>query len=161
MTNPTPTKPDDPLLVDAKWEIPYRHAAGPHATRFFAALRDERRILGIRCTACRRVLVPPRAFCERCFADTDEWVPVADVGVVRTMTIQYEKFPGLPDPPYAVGLIQLDGADTSLLAFLGGVDLRDPGYALSKIGIGRRVKAVWKDVREGRVTDIAYFAPLE
>ncbi|MGQ0536342.1 MAG: Zn-ribbon domain-containing OB-fold protein [Methanobacteriota archaeon] len=146
--------------IDAKWEIPYRHVVGPHATRFLAGLRDEKRIRGIRCPACRRVFVPPRAFCEACFVDTTEWVDVADTGVVHSVTIQYEAFPGLPKPPYAVGLVKLDGADTAMLAFLGGVPLTDSDAALAKIGIGRRVKAVWKEAREGRVTDILHFGPI-
>lgn len=152
------TKPE-PLLIDATWHIPYRHAAGPHAARFFEGLR-EGRILGVRCTSCRKVLVPPRSFCEACFADTGEWVPVATEGTVLTATIQYEAFPGLPQPPYAVGLVKLDGADTALLAFLGGVPLHDSEAALARIGVGKRVKAVWREPREGRITDLAHFAPL-
>lgn len=151
---------EEPLLIEAEWRIPYKHAAGEHATRFFAALRDDKRILGTRCPGCSRVLVPPRAFCERCFVPTGEWVPVSDEGVVQTSTIQYESFPGLPPTPFAVGLVKLDGADTGLLAFLGGVPLDDPDGALERIGIGSRVKAVWKAKREGRITDILHFAPL-
>lgn len=152
-------KPEEPLVIDAKWEIPYRHAAGPHAARFLAALRDEKRILGVRCPSCARAFVPPRAFCERCFVETKDWVDVSDVGTVETMTIQYEKFPGLPDPPYAVGLVKLDGADSGMLAFLGGVPLEDADAAMQRIGIGCRVRAVWREKREGRITDIAHFGP--
>lgn len=151
---PTP----EPLLVEARWDIPFRHAAGPHATRFLEGLKD-RRIWGIKCTSCRRVLVPPRSFCEACFADTGEWVQVSDAGTVKTSTIQYEAFPGLPAPPYAVGLVKLDGADTALLAFLGGVPLDQPEDALRRLGVGQRVKAVWREPREGRITDIVHFAP--
>lgn len=152
-------KEREPLTIEAKWEIPYRHAAGPHAEKFLAALRDEKRILGVRCPSCHRTFVPPRAFCESCFVETTEWVDVSDVGTVETMTIQYEKFPGLPDPPYAVGLVKLDGASSGMLAFLGGVPLGDAEAAMQKIGIGCRVRAVWRDVREGRITDLAYFGP--
>lgn len=158
MTNP---KQDTSPVIEARWDIPYRHATGPHAAKFLASLRDDGRILGIRCASCRRVLVPPRAFCESCFVETGEWVPLADAGTVRTATIQYEAFPGLPAPPYAVGLVQLDGADTCLLAFLGGVPLEDADAALARIGIGRRVRAVWREKREGRITDILHFAPLD
>jgi hypothetical protein len=150
----------EPLLIDARWDIPFKHAAGPHAARFFEGLRDQR-ILGVRCPACRRVLVPPRGHCEDCFVDTAEWVEVADVGTVATATIQYEAFPGLPEPPYAVGLVRLDGADTALLAALGGVPLGDADAALRRIGVGCRVRAVWRERREGRITDLAHFAPAE
>ncbi|MHB8586854.1 MAG: Zn-ribbon domain-containing OB-fold protein [Thermoplasmatota archaeon] len=149
-----------PLLVDATWDLHFQHAAGPHTTRFLAGLRDEKKIWGIRCTACHKVLVPPRAFHEECFADTGEWVAVSDEGVIDTMTIQYESFPGLPPAPYAIGLIRLDGADTTMLAFLGGVPLADPEVAQRKIGVGCRVKAVWRADRRGAITDIERFEPL-
>ncbi|MHB8605030.1 MAG: Zn-ribbon domain-containing OB-fold protein [Thermoplasmatota archaeon] len=152
-------RPEGPLLIDGHWDIHYKHAAGAHATRFLAALRDEQKIYGVRCTSCSRVLVPPRSFCERCFAETGDWVTVASEGVVETCTIQYEAFPGLPEPPYAVGLVRLDGADSAMLAFLGGVPLGDSEKALTKIGIGCRVKAKFRKKREGRVTDIEYFGP--
>ncbi len=154
----SPEKQESPT-VPGHWDIHYEHAAGPQAAHFFAALRDEQRILGIRCSQCQRVLLPPRAFCEACFADTDEWVELADTGTVTGATIQYMGFPGLPEPPYAVGIVKLDGADTGILALLGGVDLQDPEAALEHIGIGCRVKAVWKDEREGRITDILHFEP--
>lgn len=157
---PAASPAQQPLLVEATWNIPFRHAAGPHATRFLEELRAKR-IVGIRCTSCAKVLVPPRSFCEACFAETREWVPVAETGTVRSMTIQYEAFPGLPEPPYAVGLVLLDGADTALLAFLGGVPLQDAEAAMRRIGVGQRVRAVWRDRREGRITDIAHFAPVE
>ncbi|WP_456477830.1 Zn-ribbon domain-containing OB-fold protein [Geoglobus ahangari] len=148
------------LKIEAKWEIPYVHSAGEHATRFFEALK-EKRILGVRCPRCGRVLVPPRAFCERCYVDTDEWVEVKDEGVIETLTINYARFTGLPEPPYAVGIVKLDGADTGMLAYLGGVDLSDWKKAHEKLKIGTRVKAVWKDKPEGRITDILYFKPVE
>ncbi len=159
MTSGQTTHKEASPTVAARWEIPYEHAAGPEAATFFAALRDDKKILGIRCSKCRRVLLPPRGFCEACFADTDEWVELGHEGVVTGATIQYMGFPGLPDPPYAVGLVKLDGADTGILAILGGVDLTEPEAALARIGIGCRVKVVWKSEREGRITDIDHFEP--
>ena len=150
----------EPLIIEAKWDISYRHAAGPHAERFFAGLKESR-IQGVRCPSCRRVFIPPRAFCEACFVDTAEWVDVSDTGTVHSMTIQYEGFPGLPKPPYAVGLVRLDGADTAMLAFLGGVDLTDAERAQRRIGVGKRVRAVWSARREGRITDLSHFAPTD
>ncbi len=160
MTSGQTTQKEESPTVAARWDIPYEHAAGPQAAKFFAALRDEKKIYGIRCSQCRRVLLPPRGFCEACFADTDEWVELAHEGVVTGATIQYMGFPGLPDPPYAVGLVKLDGADTGILAMLGGVDLADPEEALQKIGIGCRVKAVFREERIGRITDLDHFEPV-
>jgi len=30
------------LRIEAKWEIPYVHSAGEHATKFFEALKEKR-----------------------------------------------------------------------------------------------------------------------
>jgi len=147
------------IEFDAKWEIPFKHSAGEHATKFFEGLK-QKKILGVRCPSCKRVLVPPRAFCERCFVKTDEWVEVKDEGEVLTMTVTYMKFTGLPDPPYAVGIVKLDGADTGMLCFLGGVDLSDWRKVHEIFKPGSRVKAVWKEKPEGKITDILYFKPV-
>jgi len=142
------------------WNIPYKHSAGKHASKFFNALK-EKKILGVKCPKCNRVLVPPRAFCERCFVECNDWVELKDEGVVETLSVTYVKFTGLPDPPYAVGVVKLDGADTGFLAYLGGIDLKDWKKVHEKFKPGTRVKAVWKDRPEGKITDILYFKPVE
>jgi hypothetical protein len=151
---------DDVIKFEVKWEIPYIHSAGKHATKFFEALK-EKKILGVRCPRCNRVLVPPRAFCERCFVETSDWVEVKDEGVLTTISVCYMKFTGLPDPPYATGIVKLDGADTGMLCYLGDVDLSDWKKVHEIFKPGTRVKAVWKDKPEGKITDIMYFKPVE
>jgi len=48
-----------------------------------------------------------------------------------------------------------------MLCFLGGVDLDDWRKVHKAFRPGTRVKAVWKDEREGKITDIEYFKPLD
>jgi uncharacterized OB-fold protein len=150
---------EEPLIIDGRWDIPYRHTAGRAATRFFRELKDNKRIVGVRCPSCRRVLVPPRGFCERCFVPVDEFVGVEDKGTLTTFTIVYAHFTSLPPPPYCVGIIKLDGADTGLIHYVGGVDLQDMEAAKKAISVGMRLQAVWRDEREGKITDIEYFRP--
>jgi uncharacterized OB-fold protein len=150
---------EKPLTVEARWDIPYRHTAGLAASRFFRELRDNKRIMGLRCPSCQRVLVPPRGFCERCFVPIEEWVEVKDTGILTSFTITYAQFTSLPDPPYCVALIKLDGADTGLMHYVGGVDLHELEEAKKAITVGMRVQAVWRDEREGKITDIEYFRP--
>lgn len=149
-------KVSDVMEFEVWWKIPFRHYAGIHATKFFEGLKNKK-ILGVKCPKCERVLVPPRAFCERCFVETNEWVEVKDEGVVVTLSVTYMKFTGLPDPPYAVGIVKLDGADTGILCYLGGIDLSDWKKVHEVFKPGTRVKAVWKDIPEGKITDILYF----
>jgi uncharacterized OB-fold protein len=56
------------------------------------------------------------------------------------------------DHPFAWALVQLDGADTSLLHALGGV-------AADEVATGMRVRIRWADERRGHITDIACFEP--
>ena len=150
---------EEPLIIDGRWDIPYRHTAGRAATRFFRELKDNKRIVGVRCPSCRRVLVPPRGFCERCFVPVDDFVAVGDKGTLTTFTIVYAHFTSLPPPPYCVGIIKLDGADTGLIHYIGGVDLQDMEAAKKAISVGMRLQAIWRDEREGKITDIECFRP--
>lgn len=150
---------EEPLTIEGRWNIPYRHTAGQAASRFFRELKDNKRIMGVRCPKCQRVLVPPRSFCERCFVPTEEWVQVKESGILTTFTICYAQFTSLPAPPYCVGLVKLDGADTGLMHYVGGLDLEDMEAAKKALSVGMRVQAVWRDDREGKITDIEYFKP--
>ena len=153
------TEQEEPLVVEGRWDIPYRHTAGKAASRFLRELKENKRIVGIRCPKCRRVLVPPRSFCERCFVPTDEWVPVQDRGTLDTFTIVYEQFLGMPPPPYCVGMVRLEGADTSLMHYVSEVDLSDLERAKQNVRVGMKLQAVWKEEREGRISDILHFKP--
>ena len=148
------------MIVPGKWEIEYRYAAGPYATKFFKGLM-EKKIYGVRCPSCRRVLMPPRRFCERCMVETNEWVEVSSEGVLENFIITYRKFYGLPDPPYVTGLIKLDDSDEAILHFVGGIDISTPSKALKILKPGIRVRAVWAEKRKGSITDIKYFKPIE
>lgn len=122
---------------------------------FFAALRDEGRILATRCAECARAYLPPRISCIECFAELNEWVDAGDTGTLVSFTIVREQ--GMLQPvarPYALGLIRLDGADTALTHYLGEVDL-------DAIRIGMRVQMVLADERTGNIWDIRYFKPTD
>ena len=114
--------------------------------------------MGTRCPKCNRVLVPARRFCPRCFEDTTEWVQVSDKGTIKTWSLITFEFSGqVKKPPYIQGLIDLDGTDTALLHFIGGVDLSDLEKVREKVKIGMRVQAKWRDERQGNIQDIECF----
>lgn len=121
--------------------------------RFFASLRDSGKITATRCTHCDQVYLPPRISCHECFAELHDWVEVSDIGTLVSFTIVRE--PGMLQPiarPYVVGLIKLDGADTSLVHYLGEVEPE-------AVKIGMRVRAVLAEERTGNIWDIRYFKP--
>jgi len=154
------TQEEEIVIMPGAWNLPFRHTAGRFASRFFRELRDSQKIYGVRCPQCRRVLLPPRPMCERCFAPIDEWVEVGHQGTLEAFTICYVPFLGLPPPPVGMVVVKLDGADTCLQHILSGVDLSDPDKARDVVKIGMRVEAVWREQRRGEILDIQYFKPI-
>lgn len=132
----------------------YKRSVGPVLGRFFTSLRD-RRIEGVR-TAAGRVLCPPLEHDpDTGEAVTDRWVEVGPGGTVRSWA--WVAKPREQHPlarPFAFALIQLDGADTSLLHAV------DAGDA-ARMRTGMRVRARFAAETVGRIQDIACFEPEE
>ncbi|MCP4602416.1 MAG: hypothetical protein GY847_18190, partial [Proteobacteria bacterium] len=63
---------------------------------------------------------------------------------------EYSDFYQTKKVPYGIGIIKLDGADTGLCHFLDEADS-------SRLKIGQRVRAVFKETREASILDIDYF----
>jgi len=128
----------------------------------FDELGSHARLVGSRCSACHNVLVPPRAMCDVCWAPTDEFVDVADTGVLQAFSVIHMEFVGQTrKPPYLYAEIVLDGSATRLIHTVGGdFDITKAGELLH---IGDKVRAVWRDPseRNGTLEDIAYFEPVE
>jgi len=141
--------------VTGEIDITYRYAYGEHYDRFFREMRDNKRIMGVKCPKCGAVLLPPRPYCGFCFTPVDEWVPLADEGELLTYTVIHLPFIGQPtEPPYVYAFIKLDGADVQFPNILGEVEPAD-------IRVGMRVKAVWAEQRKGTLHDIKYFRPVK
>lgn len=154
------TQEEEAFIISSNWNLPFRHTAGRFASRFFRELRDNKKIFGVRCPQCRRVLLPPRPFCERCFASIDEWVELGNQGTMEAFTICYVPFMGLPAPPTAMIMVRPDGADSAMQHILGEVDISDPDKVEKNVKIGMRVEAVWRDERRGDISDIQHFRPV-
>jgi uncharacterized OB-fold protein len=130
-------------------EYTYTRSTGPVIGAFLTALRD-RRIVGIR-AGDGRVLVPPAEYDPVTSEDLDELVDVADTGVVTTWAWNDAPLSGQPlSHPFAWALVQLDGADTGMLAAV------DAGTR-DAIRTGVRVRARWADERVGSIRDIECF----
>lgn len=141
-------------IYEGQIYIPNTYTAGTVGTRVLTALRDKKKILGMRCAACNRVFVPARSTCRDCFASLDDWVEVSDKGTLQTFTVVHEAHISQPvETPLVYGIIQLDGADNGFVHLLGGAD---PG----RFRVGMRVQAVFRTERTGSVLDIRYFRPL-
>ena len=148
------TKPKSPISISGAIIMPYRYSAGTAGSRFFVALKDNKRIMGIRCPQCDRVYVPPRSSCLHCFERLSEWVELTGKGTLESYTVVYYSLPVHPvSPPFIFAVIKLDGADSGLTHILDEVE---PG----EVKIGMRVQAVFREKREGNILDIQYFKPI-
>ncbi len=148
------------IRVSQAMNLSWNYGTGAHFREFIAALRERGQILGKRCPVCARVYLPPRLVCGNCYAELREWVEVKDTGTVRAFTVVHTSIidptTGAPRAtPYAMALIQLDGADTTLNHYLAG---NDPATLCVRIGM--RVRAVWRAARQGTLTDIIHFEEI-
>jgi uncharacterized OB-fold protein len=148
------------ITIPGRWDFEYEYFAGATASRFFAELRDHRRIMGTRCPECARVLVPARSFCDMCFVATTQWHEVGRHGTVDMFTVLTTSFPGLPEPPLVIAYVTLDGAGTAILNFVHGVDLTDLEAAAQRLMDEPLVEVVFAEHPEGRITDF-HFRLLE
>ena len=138
-----------PLSAPLDVGFDYTRSLGPTLGRFLSDLR-RRRVTGIR-GSDGRVHVPPLEYDPVTAERLSEFVEVAATGVVRGWSWTPEPLEGQPlDRPFAWALIQLDGADTSLLH---AVDAGSP----DGISTGARVRARWRGDRVGAITDIECF----
>ena len=142
-------------------EQPFNWSIGKHGSKFLAEIRDNKKIFGVRCPKCGKVLVPARTFCPECFDDMDEWVEVSQQGEIVTWILAHKEFFGMPvDPPFVAALIRLEGTDCDLLHRVGGLGLGDPEAVRKKLKPGTKVKAVWNEEKKGHMLDIKYFEPV-
>lgn len=146
------------LSLQDQLEGKYAWDTGIGIGRYLEALK-EGYLLGAYCRHCRKTVIPPRAVCEWCYHPMDEFVPLKDTGTINTFSLCYVtwdvqriKEPEIP------AVIEIDGASPlhGILHKLGEVDP-------DQVQIGLRVQAVWKPAaeREGAITDILYFKPLQ
>jgi uncharacterized OB-fold protein len=133
----------------------YNYRVGPYLERHIQELGGKK-IMGVKCEGCGKVVVPPRKICGECNRVMDEWVEVGPEGTVENYTVGHVKLnKGLAeraDPPVMLALIKLDGA-ASLLA--GEVR----GIAPDELRNGLRVKAVFADPAENSLSDLDHFEP--
>lgn len=142
----------DEMHADFAWD------AGIGIARYLEALKNGI-ILGSYCQTCRKTVVPPRTVCEWCYRPVDKYVQLQDTGTINTFSLCYVtwdvkriKEPEIP------AVIEIDGASR-----LHGIMHKLGEVKPDEVHIGMRVKAVWKkpEERQGAITDILYFKPLE
>ena len=131
----------------------YRRSMG-ELSPFFLALRDEKKVIGVKCVKCGIVRVPPMAeYCPDCDFAPTEIVDVADTGkLLSTPPITYFANSLFQEQvPFGRGRVILDGADTALsINLYTTTGILVPGIFKK----GTKIKLVFRDRRIGRITDV-------
>jgi hypothetical protein len=146
---------DDALNWRGNMPTEGRYTVGVAGEKFFRKIKENAQFLANVCLECDITYMPPRLYCEQCFAQLDEWVEVDPVGHVHTFTIVHQNLDEerLPEPQ-VVAFVTLDDTDGGLVHYLEEIDPED-------VYLGMPVEAVFKsdDERKGSITDIKYFRP--
>lgn len=140
--------------VALDWRLSQSYVADSSTVEFLRRIRDDGRPFGRSCSGCRRVLCPARDVCGFCCRKTDRWIELGKTGELRTLTVACVRFEGFPEPPYAFGFVQLDGASTALLGFLHGPDWN--GQKNWSELIGSRCSLLLSPQRAGEWTDFSF-----
>jgi uncharacterized OB-fold protein len=136
-------------------EADYLYTLGVAGECFFKEIKENGRIMGVKCPKCGLIFVPPRLYCEKCFAKFEEWVDVGKKGEVYTYTIATVDIEGKKlEKPQIYAFIRFDGTQGGLIHKIGETD---------KAYIGMKVEAVLKppSERKASINDIAYFKPAK
>lgn len=151
-----PFDTSDCYVVEGKLALPYTYFAGRVGSTFITTLRDQRKIMGVKCNACGKVFVPPRQTCERCMEDIrDNWVALSNTGEVVNFTVVRYDDKHLPrKAPFVLAMIKLDGADTPMAHIVEGI-------APENMTEGLKVKAVFADQTTNTILDIDHFEPIK
>ena len=143
------------FVEEGSLSLPVQAFAGRVGSKFIISLRDQKKILGVKCPKCDRVYCPPREYCEKDLTKLDEnWVELSDVGVITNFTIVNYNDRHLPrKAPYCLAMIKVDGADTPFAHVVEGVEVE-------QVKIGMRVKAVYAKETTNTIRDIDHFEPV-
>ena len=148
------TSPDEARYRRGDIPIHHRYTLGVAGERFFKAMRDESRLMASRCPRCQEAFLPAKLYCERCFVETADWLPVEGPGHVNTYTVLHQTLDEEPlEEPEVVAFIAWQG-------IRGGLVHRVAGPGAHMIKIGMTVEPVWAEERMGNLHDILYFRRL-
>lgn len=145
-----------PAVISDTISLQYDYSLGKVAGRFMDGL-EQGKILATHCSKSGLTYLPPREYCEQSFAPCDDWVEVGLDGVIEQSTIVVRGFEGKRKAPQAIAFVKLEGADMPIANYVDGLDLSDIRAAMKRIEPGTKVKAVFADERQGRITDFSFY----
>jgi len=135
--------------------INYVYTTGRAGEKFLHGIINGE-LVAAECSSCGVVYLPPRTYCERCFARLEEsYITVLPEGRVHTFTVCHKNLDGShSQTPILIAMVKIDHTDGGLVHYLGDVKVEE-------VYIGMPVEAVFKPKkqRKGSILDIKYFKP--
>ena len=157
------------MMVDGFWNIgAYRYKGNTLIQEYVEGLK-EKKLIGSLCPGCGKVIVPPRNLCGRCHRRMDKRIVVSDKGTITSFVISPPIRKGvykvLGVDPVEAGLInegdiiipvfvKFDGADSN-------VNIALIGAGPDKVHVGMRVRVVWAQEPQGKLSDIEAVEPID
>lgn len=142
---------DDVLRAGFEVGYTYTRMVGPVIGEFLGNLRDGK-ISGTK-SSTGKVVCPATEYDPVTAEELSTFVTLPDTGTVKTWSwVNQPRAKHLLKKPFAWALIQIDGADTSLLHMV------DAGSE-ANMKTGMKVKVRWAAQRKGFITDIECFDP--
>jgi uncharacterized OB-fold protein len=145
-----------PTYWEGEIPVNYIYTYGQSGEKFFRAIKDKGTLLATYCGACDISYVPPKIYCDRCFAKLDTYIDVGTMGFVESFTISFVNMDGSKKKePRILAMIKVDGTDGGLIHYLTGIHFDD-------VALGMPVQAVFKPKgkRTGGIDDIVGFGPI-
>jgi hypothetical protein len=137
--------------------VEFLYTLGAAGLRFFQTLKQKGTLAVTVCAECRVTYLPPRLYCENCFADLGTaWRDVAGRGRVHTFTLVHVDREGRRlDRPEIVAFVRIDGTN-------GGLVTRLLNVAPSEVRVDLPVEIILQAPRRrrGGPADIVGFTPV-
>lgn len=156
------------IAVEGEWPIGDYVYKAPTLYKELTEGFKNKKIIGSLCTGCGLVYVPMRSICGRCWRKIEDRVTVSDKGTVTAFTLSQEVKKGqvkvLGFDPIEQGwlkegerlimvFVNFDGTDSKYITVLENAKPEE-------VHIGMRVRVVWKEEPEGKLSDIVGVEPI-
>ncbi|MEW5945192.1 MAG: zinc ribbon domain-containing protein [bacterium] len=140
------------MFVEGFLENEFEWAAGRAHSAFLAGLREGILVCS-RCPSCGSAAAPPVGYCPGCLGET-EFIRGSERGTVAAAAVVRRPLVSCPfEPPFAMIGVKMDGTESVFYHRYAGAE--------GAPAVGTRVRIEWREAREGKLTDIAGFVPLE
>lgn len=151
------TNTTKPTYWEGQIPVDYVYTYGHAGEKFFRAVKDKGTFLGTHCACCDVTFVPPKIYCDRCFAKLEKYIDVGTLGFIESFTVSFKNMDGSDkERPRILAMIKIAGTDGGLIHYLVGI-------APDDIALGMPVEAIFKpkNKRTGELEDIVGFGPVK